>query len=158
MTVEEDISVVLVDSTHAGIIDISCKAVHSEILIVEKEVSVVDDESQASSDVAYPQGPYRAWMTGNVTSSAVLSKILTVLSFRTVSLPVPHSWSGTVLLLLKHFAMHRSLFNRQLTGFGVFQDFYTTTYLTKYSVSNISWIGGVQFFLELGLAPIGGKL
>lgn len=43
-------------------------------------------------------------------------------------------------------------------AFGVFQDFYTTTWLTKYSASAISCIGGMQYFLELAGAPIAGKL
>lgn len=44
------------------------------------------------------------------------------------------------------------------TSFGVFQDYYRTTYLKGYSSSTISWIGGVQIFLELASGPIGGKL
>ena len=45
-----------------------------------------------------------------------------------------------------------------VTAFGVFQDYYTTTWLNNYSASAISWIGGVQYFLVLGCAPAGGKL
>jgi len=45
-----------------------------------------------------------------------------------------------------------------VNAFGVFQDFYTTEWLTNYSASAISWIGGVQYFFELGCAPIGGKI
>lgn len=45
-----------------------------------------------------------------------------------------------------------------VTAFGVFQDYYTTTWLNNYSASAISWIGGVQYFFELGCAPVGGKL
>ncbi|KAA1467719.1 MFS general substrate transporter [Dentipellis sp. KUC8613] len=44
------------------------------------------------------------------------------------------------------------------SAFGVFQDYYTTTWLNDRSASAISWIGGVQIFLELILGPIGGKL
>ncbi|ETW83314.1 MFS monocarboxylate transporter [Heterobasidion irregulare TC 32-1] len=44
------------------------------------------------------------------------------------------------------------------SAFGVFQDFYTTTWLDNHSASAISWVGGVQIFLELILGPIGGKL
>ncbi|THH15775.1 hypothetical protein EW146_g4756 [Bondarzewia mesenterica] len=44
------------------------------------------------------------------------------------------------------------------SAFGVYQDFYTTSWLDNYSTSAISWIGGVQIFLELILGPIGGKL
>ncbi|TFK38855.1 MFS general substrate transporter [Crucibulum laeve] len=45
-----------------------------------------------------------------------------------------------------------------VTSFGVFQEFYTTTWLTKYSASDISWIGSVQLFLELGFGVVGGRL
>ncbi|KAJ7733156.1 major facilitator superfamily domain-containing protein [Mycena metata] len=45
-----------------------------------------------------------------------------------------------------------------ITAFGVFQDFYTRTWLSNCSASTISWIGGVTYFFELGCAPVGGKL
>ncbi|KAL1743349.1 major facilitator superfamily domain-containing protein [Schizophyllum fasciatum] len=45
-----------------------------------------------------------------------------------------------------------------LTGFGVFQEFYTTEWLPKYTTSDISWIGGVQYMFELGLGPVAGRL
>ncbi|KAI0067193.1 MFS general substrate transporter [Artomyces pyxidatus] len=44
------------------------------------------------------------------------------------------------------------------SAFGVYQDFYVSDRLSNYSASSISWIGGVQIFLELILGPIGGKL
>ena len=46
----------------------------------------------------------------------------------------------------------------QLTGFGVFQEYYTTEWLPSYSASDVSWIGGVQYLFELGLGPVAGKL
>jgi len=45
-----------------------------------------------------------------------------------------------------------------VSSFGVFQEFYTTSFLQKYSASDISWIGSVQLFLELFLGFVGGKL
>ncbi|KAK1223465.1 hypothetical protein PQX77_013654 [Marasmius sp. AFHP31] len=45
-----------------------------------------------------------------------------------------------------------------LSSFGVFQEFYTTTWLPTSSASAISWIGSIQLFLELFLSPIGGEL
>ncbi|KAI0045840.1 MFS general substrate transporter [Auriscalpium vulgare] len=44
------------------------------------------------------------------------------------------------------------------SAFGVYQDFYSQTWLSTMSASSISWIGGVQIFLELILGPLGGKL
>ncbi|THH14476.1 hypothetical protein EW146_g5852 [Bondarzewia mesenterica] len=44
------------------------------------------------------------------------------------------------------------------TSYGVFQDFYTTTYFTNHSTSAISWVGAVQLFLALGMGPISGRL
>ncbi|KAI0322139.1 hypothetical protein OF83DRAFT_1161394 [Amylostereum chailletii] len=44
------------------------------------------------------------------------------------------------------------------SAFGVYQDFYNTKWLSSYSTSAISWIGGVQIFLELFLGPVGGKM
>ncbi|KAI5885704.1 MFS general substrate transporter [Schizophyllum commune H4-8] len=45
-----------------------------------------------------------------------------------------------------------------LTGFGVFQEYYTTAWLPRYTTSDISWIGGVQYMFELGLGPVAGRL
>ncbi|KAL1716158.1 major facilitator superfamily domain-containing protein [Schizophyllum commune] len=45
-----------------------------------------------------------------------------------------------------------------LTGFGVFQEYYTTAWLPSYTTSDISWIGGVQYMFELGLGPVAGRL
>ncbi|PPR02159.1 hypothetical protein CVT26_012120 [Gymnopilus dilepis] len=45
-----------------------------------------------------------------------------------------------------------------VSSFGVFQDFYTTSFLTSFSASDISWIGSTQLFLELCLGIVGGKL
>ncbi|KAF8685310.1 hypothetical protein AX14_004047 [Amanita brunnescens Koide BX004] len=45
-----------------------------------------------------------------------------------------------------------------LQAFGVFQDYYTTVFLTKYSASDISWIGSVQVFFELILGVVAGRL
>ncbi|KAL1698576.1 major facilitator superfamily domain-containing protein [Schizophyllum commune] len=45
-----------------------------------------------------------------------------------------------------------------LTGFGVFQEYYTTAWLPGYTTSDISWIGGVQYLFELGLGPLAGRL
>ena len=44
------------------------------------------------------------------------------------------------------------------SAFGIFQEFYTTSWLSNYSASDISWIGGVQSFFQLACAVIGGKL
>ncbi|KAJ7511388.1 MFS general substrate transporter [Mycena galericulata] len=43
-------------------------------------------------------------------------------------------------------------------AFGVFQDFYLTDFLKSYTASDISWIGSVQIFLELGCGALVGKL
>ncbi|KAF4612666.1 hypothetical protein D9613_011882 [Agrocybe pediades] len=43
-------------------------------------------------------------------------------------------------------------------SFGVFQDFYTRSFLPSFSASNITWIGSVQLFLGLSLGFVGGKL
>lgn len=45
-----------------------------------------------------------------------------------------------------------------LTGFGVFQEYYTTEWLLGYTASDVSWIGGIQYFFELGLGPVAGRL
>ncbi|KIL66474.1 hypothetical protein M378DRAFT_75117, partial [Amanita muscaria Koide BX008] len=45
-----------------------------------------------------------------------------------------------------------------LQAFGVYQDFYTREYLSNYTASDISWIGGLQAFFELALGILGGKL
>ncbi|EJD00237.1 MFS general substrate transporter [Fomitiporia mediterranea MF3/22] len=44
------------------------------------------------------------------------------------------------------------------TAFGVFQDFYTLTWLNDSSASKVSWIGSTQLFFELSFAPIAGSL
>jgi hypothetical protein len=68
---------------------------------------------------------------------------------------IPSAWSvykaASMLLNAANFFM-------QVTAFGVFQAFYTTTLLNHYSASDISWIGGVQYFFGMGCAPFGGKL
>jgi len=46
----------------------------------------------------------------------------------------------------------------QLSSFGVFQEFYQTSFLPSFSASDISWIGGIQLFLDLCLGLIAGKL
>ena len=46
----------------------------------------------------------------------------------------------------------------QIAAFGVFQDFYTETWLKNYSASQISWIGGTQLLFELCLGPVSGIL
>lgn len=43
-------------------------------------------------------------------------------------------------------------------SFGVFQDFYTRSFLTERTPSEISWIGSTQIFLMFLLSPISGKL
>ncbi|KAF8625094.1 hypothetical protein AX15_005573 [Amanita polypyramis BW_CC] len=43
-----------------------------------------------------------------------------------------------------------------ITTFGIYQDFYVREYLSKYSPSNIGWIGGVQLFLTLSLGLFTG--
>ncbi|KIJ41949.1 hypothetical protein M422DRAFT_229450 [Sphaerobolus stellatus SS14] len=45
-----------------------------------------------------------------------------------------------------------------VSSFGIFQDFYSTKWLIHSSASDISWIGSMQLFLDLGLGIIGGKL
>lgn len=45
-----------------------------------------------------------------------------------------------------------------MTSFGVFEEFYATTWLTKQSASSISWIGSVQIFFEYFIAPFSGIL
>ncbi|KAJ7035732.1 major facilitator superfamily domain-containing protein, partial [Mycena alexandri] len=43
-------------------------------------------------------------------------------------------------------------------AFGVFQDFYLSNFLKSYSASDISWIGSIQLFLDLGCGAIAGRL
>ncbi|KAJ7458721.1 major facilitator superfamily domain-containing protein [Mycena galericulata] len=50
------------------------------------------------------------------------------------------------------------VYSFQVLAFGVFQDFYITDFLKSYSASDISWIGSVQVFLELGCGALVGKL
>ncbi|EIM92159.1 MFS general substrate transporter [Stereum hirsutum FP-91666 SS1] len=45
-----------------------------------------------------------------------------------------------------------------IQSFGVFQDFYATTWLSHSTASDISWIGSVGLFLELSLGLVSGKL
>ncbi|KAF8990608.1 MFS general substrate transporter [Cyathus striatus] len=44
-----------------------------------------------------------------------------------------------------------------ISAFGVFQEFYTTSWLNNHSASDVSWIGSVELFLGLGWGLIGGK-
>ncbi|EDR10229.1 uncharacterized protein LACBIDRAFT_152320, partial [Laccaria bicolor S238N-H82] len=37
-----------------------------------------------------------------------------------------------------------------ISAFGVFQDYYTRTFLSEYSASDISWIGSFQLFMQYG--------
>ncbi|KAK0499790.1 major facilitator superfamily domain-containing protein [Armillaria luteobubalina] len=60
------------------------------------------------------------------------------------------SVAGSVLLQLATIG--------PIAAFGVFQDFYTVTWLSQYSKSEISWIGSTGLFLELTFGVIGGKL
>ena len=46
----------------------------------------------------------------------------------------------------------------QIAAFGVFQDFYTETWLNNYSASQISWIGGTQLMFKHCLGPVVGIL
>ncbi|KAI5118374.1 hypothetical protein M0805_008702 [Coniferiporia weirii] len=43
-------------------------------------------------------------------------------------------------------------------AFGVYQDFYVREYLTKFSSSQISWIGSTQVFLMLTVGILAGRL
>jgi hypothetical protein len=43
-------------------------------------------------------------------------------------------------------------------AFGVFQDFYSAGFLNSYSASDISWVGSIQLFLDLGCGALAGKL
>ncbi|KAM6501819.1 MFS general substrate transporter [Amanita muscaria] len=45
-----------------------------------------------------------------------------------------------------------------LQSFGVYQDYYSREWLSNYTASDISWIGGIQAFFELALGILGGKL
>ncbi|KAK7443192.1 hypothetical protein VKT23_015790 [Stygiomarasmius scandens] len=45
-----------------------------------------------------------------------------------------------------------------VNSFGVFQDFYASEFLSNSSASKISWIGGFEILLQLGLGVVGGKL
>ncbi|KAG2070372.1 MFS general substrate transporter [Suillus decipiens] len=44
------------------------------------------------------------------------------------------------------------------SSFGVFQDFYTQTYLTNYTPSAIAWIGSVNAFLLMSVGLVSGRL
>ncbi|KAF8884858.1 hypothetical protein CPB85DRAFT_1167436, partial [Mucidula mucida] len=47
----------------------------------------------------------------------------------------------------------------KISSFGVFQEYYTTTWLPGSSAAAISWIGSIQIFLEyFNMAPLGGEL
>ena len=68
---------------------------------------------------------------------------------------------GSYVVLSRCYAGDSSLNSgttTQLTGFGVFQEYYTTAWLPGYTTSDISWIGGVQYLFELGLGPVAGRL
>ncbi|PFH53669.1 hypothetical protein AMATHDRAFT_906 [Amanita thiersii Skay4041] len=43
-------------------------------------------------------------------------------------------------------------------AFGVFEEYYVTTWLTNYTASEISWIGSVQVLLELVIGALGGYI
>lgn len=83
--------------------------------------------------------------------------VLTLLSFSHRSMDDPIVLCGYGK---RTFFFHRLMSHSppQTSAFGVFQDYYTSTYMPHASASAISWIGGVQIFLELILGPIGGWL
>ncbi|KIK54395.1 hypothetical protein GYMLUDRAFT_264665 [Collybiopsis luxurians FD-317 M1] len=45
-----------------------------------------------------------------------------------------------------------------VNSFGVFEDFYVTEFLPSSSASRISWVIGLEIFLQLGLGVVGGRL
>lgn len=84
-----------------------------------------------------------------------------------LTLPPLSNWSMDDPIVLCWYGKHIFIFHSkhgshhppsQTSAFGVFQDYYTSTYMPNSSASAISWIGGVQIFLELILGPIGGWL
>ncbi|KAG2151401.1 major facilitator superfamily domain-containing protein [Suillus clintonianus] len=44
------------------------------------------------------------------------------------------------------------------SAYGVFQDFYTQTYLTNSTPSAIAWIGSVNAFMILSVGPVAGRM
>ncbi|KAJ7675950.1 MFS general substrate transporter [Mycena polygramma] len=73
--------------------------------------------------------------------------------------PVPYAltarcaWSTLVGAFLFQFCVLGPVM-----AFGVFQDFYIVEFLRSYSASDISWIGSIQLFLDLGCGALAGKL
>lgn len=48
-------------------------------------------------------------------------------------------------------------FPGQLNAFGVFQEYYSRTFLQEYSQSDIAWIGALQYFFIFGVGLIAGR-
>ncbi|KAJ7099927.1 MFS general substrate transporter [Mycena belliarum] len=69
------------------------------------------------------------------------------------ALDARHAWSTLLGAFLLQFCVVGPVM-----AFGVFQDFYLAGFLSSYSASDISWIGSVQLFLDLGCGALSGKL
>jgi hypothetical protein len=63
------------------------------------------------------------------------------------------AWSTVIGVLLLQFSTYG-----YTNAHGVYTDFYVREYLTDYSSSSISWIGGMQFALSFLIGPISGPL
>ncbi|KAF9476887.1 MFS general substrate transporter [Pholiota conissans] len=106
---------------------------------LDKEAAAVT-VVESGSDDSYALGPGAAWRTGEYA-------IFFAYSLRQCNkLPV----LGGFLL---QFCVAGPV-----TAFGVFQDFYSSTWLSNFSQSDISWIGSVQLFIAFGLGTLAGRL
>jgi hypothetical protein len=112
------------------------------VLTISSRLSSTNEQNQESVEVQdYADGAVRAWST---VAGAFLLQFYTV---------------GVVCTLFFRVLVRKeAYFSAQVSAFGAFQDFYTTTWLKNYSASDISWIGSVQAFFQLGCAPVVGKL
>lgn len=100
------------------------------------------NEFTSSQQSYHPAGTAKAWLTG-----------IFPVAFRFLSLVLTLSSPQVLGCFLIQFSTVASV-----NSFGVFQDYYTTTFLPSSSASRISWIIGLEIFLQLGLGMVGGKL
>ncbi|KAF9043327.1 MFS general substrate transporter [Panaeolus papilionaceus] len=61
------------------------------------------------------------------------------------------------LTILGAFLVQYSSFG-YINAFGAYQDFYVREYLTRYTPSDIGWIGGVQIFLTFSCGAFTGRI
>ncbi|THU91179.1 MFS general substrate transporter [Dendrothele bispora CBS 962.96] len=91
--------------------------------------------------------------SGQVTTAATPTKELD----EPATSPYPAGAAKAWLTVMGCFFIQFSTV-ASVNSFGVFQDFYVSEFLTNSSASRISWIGGFEILLQLGLGAVGGKL